>query len=789
MAAEHNSAPSRNLGVIGNIRNSVVAPRQMTEVERQMMQEMARSLVGAATDNNAPLPTHWSQALSRSVMGPLAAMHLIGRGADAQNLAADDAANNPTVGGTPNANGASSSVVTPNPVNLASLGGAGVSDVSPNAGNAGPTGVANVSAGNRGGNSRSSAFREALIQIESSGNPHNRTGSYRGLGQFGRDQEQRFGITEQNWTDPNVQRTALNQHLNELSGQFRRAHNREAEPHELYLMHQQGQAGGPALINADPSTPAWRAIRRFYGSDRMAQLAISGNIPRDSPLARRSVTEVTAGDFVNLWNGRFGRALAAVQGNGNNSTVVPTANNLGAGAVATAIPAMFAGTGLENAPSGSTGVGLPPEWQQHRSNLGGPGLTNPGSPEPTGEAAVIEAQHTGATPPVAPAVPNGQQQGAGANNDAWPYQNGAVVAAPEPRIGYLQHIIRSPNQPAEFRIQAANELASLLSPRSIDVGMGTVIYDPRTGAQIAFQPKVASTTESIGDYSGTARSIIGPGGNLIRLGPVSPNERNFAMGSGANATGGGANADAPHDASVVGQHFTPLGRGRAVIDSGNLDDIRQWQRDQQALNEVSQAGTRQHTELMSQANVAPRVIQTLETMLAASRRGGFVRGNQLATDQIHNVRTFLSNFMQMGEGVQNRELVNHLNTYLAQLTGQAMGASGTNFSLQTIMANNPNVAMSVNGFESLISLAIQEQRHTIEINNRANAIRRTGGTPDVAQIREQYYREHPLTLNLRDRANNPVNVTLRPVTNAQERDALPSGTYYLDPNGAIRRRP
>jgi len=160
-------------------------------------------------------------------------------------------------------------------------------------------------------------YAPALFQIESGGNPRAVTGSNRGLGQFGPREEAQYGITSANRMDPAaqtaaVQREAIN-HANVLTQRL----GREPTPSELYFTHQQGIAGGPALLTADPSVPAWQVVRPYYSDalarskgfasgDAMARAAITGNIPSKHPLAG---TDPTAGDFRNLWMDRFNRAL------------------------------------------------------------------------------------------------------------------------------------------------------------------------------------------------------------------------------------------------------------------------------------------------------------------------------------------------------------------------------------------------------------------------------------------------------------------------------------------------
>jgi hypothetical protein len=146
-----------------------------------------------------------------------------------------------------------------------------------------------------------------LFQIESGGNPNAVTGSNRGLGQFGPAEEAQFGLNDQNRTDPTAQAAAVQREAALHSGVLARALGRQPTPGELYLAHQQGIAGGPALLTGG-NTPAWQAIRPYYKSDAMAQKAIAGNLPVGSGI---DPATATADQFSRFWVGKFEGAKPA----------------------------------------------------------------------------------------------------------------------------------------------------------------------------------------------------------------------------------------------------------------------------------------------------------------------------------------------------------------------------------------------------------------------------------------------------------------------------------------------
>lgn len=157
------------------------------------------------------------------------------------------------------------------------------------------------------------AYTNRLFQIESGGNPNAVTGSNRGLGQFSPDLEAQYGITDANRSDPNAQAAAVRQNAMANMPGLTKALGREPTPAEMYIAHQQGIAGGPALLTAEPNQAAWQAIRPFYKNDSIAQQAITGNIPRGHELYGRDPNNITAADFTNLWKTKFGGAPSPTQ--------------------------------------------------------------------------------------------------------------------------------------------------------------------------------------------------------------------------------------------------------------------------------------------------------------------------------------------------------------------------------------------------------------------------------------------------------------------------------------------
>lgn len=138
-----------------------------------------------------------------------------------------------------------------------------------------------------------------LIQIESGGNPNQVTGSNKGLGQFGPEEEKAYGIDDTNRTNIAKQVEAIKKEAETNSKAFRAKYNRNPNEAELYLMHQQGQAGAFAHFD-NPNAPAIGNVSKFYKSPEMAEKAILGNIPGGG-----ANKDITSKDFMDVWNKKF----------------------------------------------------------------------------------------------------------------------------------------------------------------------------------------------------------------------------------------------------------------------------------------------------------------------------------------------------------------------------------------------------------------------------------------------------------------------------------------------------
>jgi Transglycosylase SLT domain len=137
----------------------------------------------------------------------------------------------------------------------------------------------------------------AIAKIESGFDPtsnQNASTKYKGLYQLGPDEWSQYGKGD--IYDPAANADAFMALYKNNTAQLSKALGRQPTAAEAYLAHQQGPAGTAALL-ANPNQNAVDAIAQYYPSRNMATAAIKGN---------GGDPNGTAGDFVNLWNTKYG---------------------------------------------------------------------------------------------------------------------------------------------------------------------------------------------------------------------------------------------------------------------------------------------------------------------------------------------------------------------------------------------------------------------------------------------------------------------------------------------------
>jgi hypothetical protein len=138
-----------------------------------------------------------------------------------------------------------------------------------------------------------------IAQIESGMNPNtaNPKSSARGVYQFLTKPGGSWGEygRGQDVLDPVANVDAGARYIQDNANALRTKLGREPAPWEVYLAHQQGRAGAPALLN-NPNRPAVEVLQAFYKDPKTARDAITLNAGRAG---------MTAGEFANLWKQRY----------------------------------------------------------------------------------------------------------------------------------------------------------------------------------------------------------------------------------------------------------------------------------------------------------------------------------------------------------------------------------------------------------------------------------------------------------------------------------------------------
>ncbi len=164
-------------------------------------------------------------------------------------------------------------------------------------------------------------------QIESGGNPTASNGSSRGL----------FAFHQATLDSALGRHGDLNNPLDQVQGALalQRADKVALQhagvaptPANAYIMHQQGAAGGLALLTAPPEIGAVAALTPAYRSPDIALQAIAGNIgmpyktPAQKAAANAKAQQMTAGEFNDFWRNRWSGG-AQPQGAGQPAAAQP----------------------------------------------------------------------------------------------------------------------------------------------------------------------------------------------------------------------------------------------------------------------------------------------------------------------------------------------------------------------------------------------------------------------------------------------------------------------------------
>jgi hypothetical protein len=148
-------------------------------------------------------------------------------------------------------------------------------------------------------------FMRAVAKIESDLNPKQRTGSYIGLFQLSKHEFEKYGSG--NITDPRDNAVAAACKLSVETKLFELDTHKKATLNDIYLVHQQGLQGAAEHVN-HPERIAWKSMcATDEGKERgekWCKLAIWGNTLPTIKHVWKSVTKLTSGAFVTMWQQR-----------------------------------------------------------------------------------------------------------------------------------------------------------------------------------------------------------------------------------------------------------------------------------------------------------------------------------------------------------------------------------------------------------------------------------------------------------------------------------------------------
>lgn len=154
----------------------------------------------------------------------------------------------------------------------------------------------------------------AIASIESSGDHLAGSGigkrpltPYKGLFQLNADEWRRYGDGGDIY-DPEANARAAVRSLQDKSARFAKEFGREPSATELYMMHQQGEAGLRSHEQR-PDAPAWTNMLRTGEGRRKgeewAKRAIWGNVPTDMRRHFGKVENITSRQFLAVWTSKL----------------------------------------------------------------------------------------------------------------------------------------------------------------------------------------------------------------------------------------------------------------------------------------------------------------------------------------------------------------------------------------------------------------------------------------------------------------------------------------------------
>lgn len=149
------------------------------------------------------------------------------------------------------------------------------------------------------------ATATVIAMVESGMNPSAVNGSSKGVFQLQDARWKEMGGTAADRDNPAKQVELGVKSIKVTTDRLTKKLGRAPQAWEIYMAHQQGDGGGPALLTAPPNVSAIAVLEGIGVSPRIAKLSITQNGGRE---------DMTAGQFTALWRDRFARKAASGSG-------------------------------------------------------------------------------------------------------------------------------------------------------------------------------------------------------------------------------------------------------------------------------------------------------------------------------------------------------------------------------------------------------------------------------------------------------------------------------------------
>jgi len=233
--------------------------------------------------------------------------------------------------------------------------------------------------------------------------------------------------------------------------------------------------------------------------------------------------------------------------------------------------------------------------------------------------------------------------------------------------------------------------------------------------------------------------------------------------------------------------------------------VRKEEAKDTASQKITEGQSDEITQAISQGNQAPKLIKSLDTLDALSKSGDVPRGPlsrySVAIRQVIDNLGLTNRIPDIASAdLTKAETIQKINAELARQAVNSFTNRGTNFELETYIQNNPGILQSKAGMEMLIDIIRQEYKSVQEIGKIANSTK-PGDVADFNTKVQEYHEKNPIIItgpitNLKTKKvidpNGKLNtrhIPNDPVAGRAAIAKIPSGQYFMLPNGEIGKKP